>query len=164
MKLSEEELQEIEELLQGIHLTKEADQMKGYVQHGSISTYDHVIGVTRLSFYLNRRLRLGADDAQLARGAFLHDFYLYDWHENAYFGRLHGYHHPAVALENAMRRYALTETEKNIIESHMWPLTLFSVPKCRAAAIVCLADKICSAYETLACRSGRRVRISQTRS
>lgn len=156
MKLSGDELLEIDKLLCGLHLTKEAEMMKQYVQHGQISTYDHVVSVTRLSFYLNRRLHLGASDAELVRGAFLHDFYLYDWHENAYFGRLHGYHHPKIALENAMRRYELTEVEKNIIKSHMWPLTLFSVPKCRAAFIVCLADKICSAYETVACRPVKR--------
>lgn len=156
MNLSDKELLEIEELLHGLHQTKEAEMMKSHVQHGKISTYDHVIGVTRLSFYLNRRLHLGADDAQLVRGAFLHDFYLYDWHENAYFGRLHGMRHPAIALENAMKRYKLTEVERNIIKSHMWPLTLFSVPMCRAAFIVCLADKIRSAYETVACRRGQK--------
>ena len=88
-------------------------------------------------------------DAEVVRGAFLHDFYLYDWHQNAYIGRLHGLHHPAIALQNAMERYTLTRTERNIIESHMWPLTFFTVPKCREAFIVCIADKICSSYETI---------------
>ncbi len=123
--------------------------MKHFIQHGRISTYEHAASVTRLSFYLNRRLRLGASDPELVRGAFLHDFYLYDWHDSASHKRLHGFHHPAVALKNAMQRYALSPVEQNIIKSHMWPLTLFSFPKCRAAVIVCLADKICSAYETV---------------
>ncbi len=123
--------------------------MKHFIQHGRISTYEHAASVTRLSFYLNRRLRLGASDPELVRGAFLHDFYLYDWHDSASHKRLHGFHHPVVALKNAMQRYALSPVEQNIIKSHMWPLTLFSVPKCRAAVIVCLADKICSAYETV---------------
>ena len=81
-----------------------------------------------------------------------HDFYLYDWHQNAYIGRLHGLHHPAIALKNASMRYPLTPTERNIIETHMWPLTLFHIPGCRAAVIVCIADKICSAYETVSYR------------
>lgn len=123
--------------------------MKHFVQHGRISTFEHVASVTRLSFYLNRRFHIGASDRELVRGAFLHDFYLYDWHDGTSHERLHGFHHPAVALKNAMQRYALSPVEQNIIQSHMWPLTLFSVPKCRAAVIVCLADKICSAYETI---------------
>lgn len=149
MKLAPEEISEINELLQGMHLTKEAQLMKQFVQHGHTSTYDHVVSVTQLSFYLNRRLHLGAPDAELVRGAFLHDFYLYDWHDGTSHKRLHGFHHPAAALRNAMRHYALTPMEQNIIRSHMWPLTLFSVPRCRAAVIVCIADKICSARETV---------------
>ena len=149
MKLTARENSEVEDLLQGLHTTKEAELMKQYIQHGSISTYDQVISVVRLSFYLNRRFHLGAPDSELVRGAFLHDFYLYDWHQNSYFGRLHGLHHPEIALKNATERYTLSPVECNIIESHMWPLTLFAIPKCRAAFIVCLADKICSSYETI---------------
>lgn len=149
MKLTKSETREIKTYLNGFLHTEEAILMKRCIQHGHISTYDHVISVVRLSFLLNRRLHLGAPDRELVRGAFLHDFYLYDWHENGYVGRLHGLHHPAIALKNASLRYPLTPTEQNIIISHMWPLTLFHIPKCRAAFIVCLADKICSAYETI---------------
>lgn len=147
--LSNQENRELKLLLHDLQTDKEAARMKQYIQHGKISTYDHVISVVRLSFYFNRRLHLGACDAELVRGAFLHDYYLYDWHENGYAGRFHGLHHPAIALKNAMQRYTLTPTECNIIESHMWPLTFFTFPKCRAAFIVCLADKICSSYETV---------------
>lgn len=149
MKLTRQETAEISALLHGLDKTIEAEQMKHYIQHGRISTYDHVISVVRLSFCINRRFHLGASDAELVRGAFLHDFYLYDWHHNGYPGRLHGFHHPAIALENALQRYALTPGECNIIESHMWPLTLRKIPRCRAALIVCIADKICSSYETV---------------
>ncbi len=149
MYLTSQETNEIRQLLKGLLDTKEAGFMKQCIQHGHISTYDHVISVARLSFLLNRRLHLGAPDAELVRGAFLHDFYLYDWHQNGYPGRLHGLHHPAAALKNAEQRYTLTPAERNIIKSHMWPLTLFTFPRCRAACIVCLADKICSSYETI---------------
>lgn len=149
MRLTSKELSEIRDHLHGLHQTKEAQLMKHFIQHGHISTYDHVVSVTRLSFYLNRRLHLGASDSELVRGAFLHDFYLYDWHNSHSHERLHGFHHPAVALKNAMKRYKLSPVEQNIIRSHMWPLTLSAVPKYRASLIVCLADKICSTYETI---------------
>lgn len=150
MKLTPQENQEIKQYLNDLAHTKEASLMRRCIQHGRISTYEHVISVVRLSYCLNRRFRLGAPARELVRGAFLHDFYLYDWHKNGYIGRLHGLHHPAIALKNASERYYLTSTERNIIESHMWPLTLLHIPKCRAALIVCIADKICSSYEVFA--------------
>ncbi len=55
MRLTEKEKSEIEYYLQGMHRTKEAELMKRCVQHGTISTYDHVLRVVRFSFYLNRR-------------------------------------------------------------------------------------------------------------
>lgn len=149
MKLTSEEVAEIRTLLHGLHQTREAQLMKHFIQHGRISTYDHAVSVTRLSFYLNRRFHLGALDSELVRGAFLHDFFLYDWHDKTSRRRLHGFRHPKAALENAMQRYSLSPVEQNIIYSHMWPLTLFSIPRCRAALIVCLTDKICSSYETI---------------
>lgn len=153
MKLTPQENREIRSYLCGLLHTEETALMKRCIQHGRVSTYDHVKSVVRLSFYLNSRLHLDAPKKDLVRGAFLHDFYLYDWHENGYPGRLHGLHHPAIALDNASARYELTLAERNIIESHMWPLTLRHIPKCRAAAIVCLADKLCSAYEVIFYRS-----------
>ena len=147
MKLTPQENRKIRFYLRGLLDTQETAVMKRCIQHGQISTYDHVKSVVRLSFYLNSRLHLGAPEKDLVRGAFLHDFYLYDWHKNGYAGRLHGLHHPDIALKNASARYELTPVERNIIASHMWPLTLFHMPKCRAAGIVCVADKICSAYE-----------------
>ncbi len=149
MKLTRQEQKEIHRHLHGLLHTPQSALMKRCIQHGTISTYDHVLSVVRLSYYLNRRLHLGASSRELVRGAFLHDFYLYDWHENGYIGRLHGLHHPAIALKNASAHYTLTPVERNIIESHMWPLTLFHFPKCRAALIVCIADKICSSYEVI---------------
>lgn len=149
MKLTSKEYKEIQNYLCGLTGTKEASLMKRYIQHGRISTYEHVLSVVQLAYYLNHRLHIGACDSELVRGAFLHDFYLYDWHKNGYIGRLHGLHHPAIASKNASMRYTLTPVEQNIIESHMWPLTLFKMPKSRAAFLVCIADKICSSYEVI---------------
>ena len=108
MRLTKKELSEIRKHLRGLNLTKEAQLMKRFIQHGRISTYEHVLSVTRFSFYLNRRLHLGASDSELVRGAFLHDFYLYDWHISDSHERLNGFHHPSVAQKNAMRLYTLS--------------------------------------------------------
>ena len=88
------------------------------------------------------------DEASLVKGALLHDYFLYDWHENDASHRLHGFRHPGTALRNATRDYALNQREKNTIARHMFPLTPIP-PQCREAWLVCLADKWCAMEETL---------------
>ena len=89
MKLTNQEQTEIKHHLHGLLHTKETALMKRCIQHSAISTYDHVLSVVRLSFYLNRRLHLGAPSKELVRGAFLHDFYLYFILIKAILVRLH---------------------------------------------------------------------------
>jgi len=126
--------------------------MKGFAQHGRVSTYDHCRHVARLSLRLNRRFHLHADKAALLRGAMLHDFYLYDWHEPGMSHRFHGFTHPARAAENAARCFGVSRKERDMIRCHMWPLTLTAVPNSREGWILCLADKYCSLMETLRMR------------
>lgn len=147
--LTEEELKCLAAYLDGWADTADALRMRQYIQHGCVTTYEHCMRVAAISFWLNRRLNLGCDEASLVRGAFLHDFYLYDWHESHPEAGLHGFSHPAIALANAEQRYTLNDRERNVIRSHMWPLTLLTPPRCREAAVVCVADKMSSATETL---------------
>ncbi len=149
MKLDDADRRCIETYLRGIADTEEAQRMKGFIQHGHITTYSHVMNVVGMSYLLNRALHLHADKKCLVRGAFLHDYYLYDWHDRSVHAKLHGFRHPLTALANARKRYALSSKEENIIESHMWPLTLTHIPRCREAVLVCLADKLCALHETV---------------
>ena len=129
----------------------EVQSMAGFVQHGRVSCLEHSIAVASMSFWLCRRLRLSADLRSLVRGALLHDFFLYDWHDGSGRSGLHGFTHPRTALENADRLFPLNDCERDIIVKHMWPLT-FMPPSRRESFIVCLADKYCSLRETLFCR------------
>ena len=54
---------------------------KSYIQHGSTSVYEHSVKVAYTSLYFARRFRLNIDEKSLIRGALLHDYFLYDWHE-----------------------------------------------------------------------------------
>lgn len=136
------------EALSGMDTDRRTAQMKQYIQHGSTTTYDHCLSVARMSYGISRGLHLHTNERELVRGALLHDYFLYDWH--SYRGPLHGVHHPDTALRNAARDFEdLTPRERNIILSHMWPLTPFAVPRSREAALVCLADKLVSIRETL---------------
>ena len=127
-------------------------EMKKYLQHGTVSTYDHVERVTKLCFLINRRWHLGADERALVIGAFMHDFYLYDWHENDRSHRLHGYHHPDTSCENAVTYFQIGELVQHMIRTHMWPLTITKLPRSREAWILCLVDKYISTEETFAMR------------
>ena len=153
MKVSDLEIQEIYQILAVYMHTKEADSMKNFCQHGSVNTYDHVMYVTKMCYYLNKRFHLGGDTKVLLTGAFLHDFYLYDWHEKDEHHKWHGFSHAQTALENASAMFPLEEKEKDMIAHHMWPLTITKVPQCKEAFLLCLVDKYCSLIETLFMRS-----------
>lgn len=122
-------------------------EMKRYAQHGSVSTYSHVVRVAVTAVKWSRALRLSVSEDELLRGALLHDYYLYDWHDPINKG--HATKHPLRALTNAEEDFELTDKERNIIAAHMWPLPPERIPKSREAWLVCGADKWCSLLETL---------------
>ena len=126
-------------------------QMKQFIQHGDVSTYDHCLLVAYYSFLWMRKLHIRCSEDELIRGALLHDYYLYDWHKKEKWHRIHGFRHPGFALSNAQRDFELSEKEKEIIRKHMWPLTIIP-PTCREAWIVNSADTFISLMETLASR------------
>ena len=77
------------------------------------------------------------------------DYYLYDWHDPNKGFRWHGFKHHRFALQNAERDFVLSKRERNIIRSHMFPLTFWCLPKCREAWLVTLSDKLVATEETL---------------
>ena len=127
-----------------------------HIQHGSIAVHRHSIDVAKQSLLIAKALHLKVNEKEMVRGALLHDYFLYDWHdaERENFQKWHGFHHPGIALRNANEDYDLTDREKDIIEKHMWPLTLRHVPKYKESWVVTMADKYCSALETLKLRKG----------
>jgi uncharacterized protein len=136
----------------------ESDKFKesaSYIQHGSMTVDKHCINVARYSLILADKLGINCNWEEMIRGALLHDYFQYDWHDNKtdMRRRLHGFYHPGIALHNAVREYTLTPREKDIIKKHMWPLTLIP-PICREAWMVSAADKWCSLMETLGVHHG----------
>lgn len=123
-----------------------------FTQHGNVSVFSHCVMVAVVSLKIADRLGLKVDERALTRGALLHDFFLYDWHNipsEIKKRGLHGFKHPVIAAENAKKYFRLSEKEYGIIINHMFPLTITRVPASREAWLVCLADKCCSCLETL---------------
>lgn len=121
---------------------------KDYFQHGNTTVYEHCENVALVSCQIAENFKWRIDKRALIRGALLHDYFLYDWHEKDDSHRLHGFYHAKRALENAKKEFCLNETEKNIIVCHMFPLTLVP-PATKEAWIVCIADKWCALAEVL---------------
>lgn len=141
--------QEFLSLTQDILQSTNFQKQKAYIQHGTTTLYEHVSRVA-LRCYYYAKAKNGYDLASLVRGALLHDYFLYDWHiydhKNGH-ERLHGFKHPAIAVRNASKEFNLNKKEINIIRSHMWPITLFHMPKSKEAWLVDYMDKVQSIYE-----------------
>ena len=119
---------------------------KRFIQHANVSTYEHSIGVATMSLTLAAIFRVKVDKVSLVRGALLHDFFLYDWHDKTAMPKAHAYLHPLIAFDNAKKEFKLNAIEKNIIQAHMFPLSIV-MPKYKESWIVTMADKICAANE-----------------
>ena len=120
---------------------------KTLIQHGTVSVYDHSLFVTERCVAMAKRWPGKVDMRRLVRGALLHDYFLYDWHEDDDSHRLHGFTHAGRALRNAKRDFDITEIEEDMIGCHMFPLNL-RPPKTTEGRILCLVDKMCATYET----------------
>lgn len=136
------------DILSSPHMVSE----KRFMQHGRVSCYEHSLRVAEKSVAIAGHMPFRINERALVRGALLHDYFLYDWHEKDRSHRLHGFHHAGRALENATRDFSLSLLERDIIKKHMFPLNLCP-PRYRESWIVCLADKWCAIEEIFACKS-----------
>jgi HD superfamily phosphodiesterase len=122
-------------------------KLKQYYHHNS-SIYDHVNEVAYLSYRICKYLKL--DYRSATRGALLHDFFLYNWHDHDEpdlpRDKNHGIAHPRIALANAEKHFSLNDIERDIIKKHMWPLTLVP-PRYKESFVVSFADKYLSSKE-----------------
>lgn len=123
-------------------------RMKLYPHHGNSSCYDHCVHVAYYNYMWCRFFKLDARSA--ARGGLMHDLFLYDWHTHTKEtgNHFHGLTHPRVALKNANRVFELNKVEKDVIYTHMWPVTLFRFPKTKEGWITTVTDKYCGSCET----------------
>ncbi len=142
----------IEEIWDNEHL----HDMKNYIQHRDLNCLEHSLFVSFKSYQVCRKIK--CDEVAVARGALLHDFFLYDWHLERRSEKLHGFAHPEIALENAESHFTLSEVEKDIILKHMWPLTLGKMPKYKESLIVSLIDKYCTAVELISPRTRAKIK------
>jgi len=153
MRLQQQERAQMDAILAPYADDPRVLSMASYTQHGVVSTLDHCRSVAEVSWWISKRLHVPVDERPLLTGAFLHDFYLYDWHGS---GWQHSYRHAPRACKNASKAFGVDKHTQAIIRSHMWPIGITHPPRTREAVIVCLADKLVSLHETLFQRKRRR--------
>lgn len=122
------------------------EKLKAYKHHHHTSTYYHSIWVAYVSFCMSKLLRLKCDDETLIYGALLHDYYLYDCHQDE--KSFHLFKHPKISAANAKRDWSINHIQENMIKRHMFPITLIP-PRYKESVLVNLADKMCALYECL---------------
>ena len=143
-----EEYKLIEKYASDILNSKSVLSQKEFMQHGKVSVYDHTINVTIHALKIVKKFKIKVDERSLIRGCLLHDYFLYDWHDNDKSHRLHGFRHAKFAYNNATKEYDLNKVEKNMILTHMFPLNL-RLPRYKESIILCIADKIVATKETI---------------
>lgn len=122
-------------------------QMKQFRQHYGTTCFNHCLTASYYCYLICRKH--GWDYISCARGAMLHDLFLYDWRhkENGRKG-FHAFTHPHTAYQNANTVTPLNEKETDIILKHMWPVTL-KFPKYKESYVLTIVDKFCAISEAV---------------
>ncbi len=135
-------------IIKEILSNSEFQLLENFLHHDS-SILNHAKKVSYTCYKITKLL--GLDYVSAARGALLHDFFLYDWRKlegRPYEGGMHGFKHPKVALKNSEKHFSINTVEKDIILRHMWPLTIIP-PRFKESIIVSLIDKYVSSQESV---------------
>ena len=147
-KLPAKKEQKFRDILKETRENSRFDQNDQYIQHGTTTVKTHCINVAQTAYFMSYRLHIKVHERELIRGALLHDYFLYDWHDKSLRNSIHGFTHPGKALKEASKDFNLTKIEKDMIRSHMFPLTV-RPPKYREGVLLCIADKLCALQETI---------------
>lgn len=122
----------------------EFQKTKNITHHG-MTRFDHSVRVSYYSYKIAKLLFLDYKD--VARAGLLHDFFFTDNKSIRIKTRVYTlYNHPKFALSNASKNFNLSDKEKDIIRSHMFPVNIYA-PRYLESWIVDLVDNIVAIYE-----------------
>ena len=133
-------------LVKDILNNKEFNELSTIAHHGE-TRLDHSLRVSYFSYKISKALKLDFKETTLA--FLLHYFYLdttKDYKNMKYKVKLFSIGHPEDALVNANKLFYLSEKEKDIIRTHMFPIG-FKIPKYLESWVVNMVDTSVSVYE-----------------
>lgn len=114
------------------------------LSHHGISRLDHSLRVSYFSYKISKFLHL--DKRKVARAGLLHDFFLTNIKDNKT-KVASVFKHSKEAVANADNNFIISDIEKNIIASHMFPVMPFILPKYAESWVVNAVDKTVAIYE-----------------
>lgn len=112
--------------------------------HHGISRFDHSCRVSYYSYKVSKVM--GLNYKEVARAGLLHDFFLSE-NKTKKEKMKSMFVHSKKSLKNSEKLFYLTDREKDIIYTHMFPLNINRVPKYMESWIVSLVDKTVAIYE-----------------
>ena len=112
-KKSTELVNEFNEIMSDILNNPNVLALQNHHQHYTTSRYTHCLEVSFYTYLICKKFNL--DYISAARGAMLHDFYFYNWHNKNVEGqkKFHAFRHPRISLANAMELFKLNDLEKD---------------------------------------------------
>ena len=127
-------------------INSEEFQKMGKIRHHNTTRLDHLLKVSYHSYKVAKSLKL--DYKSAAVGGLLHDFYNEEICEcNKVKEKVKIFSsHPMEAVENSEKLFNLSDIEKNIIETHMFPIN-YKIPKYAESWVVSFVDKVLSIGE-----------------
>ena len=137
---------EFQSIIKDIIEDETVQEMKNYRQHYNTDCFEHCYMASYYCYSLCKKM--GLDYKSAARGAMLHDLFLYDWRVGDRDNKWHAFTHGKIACDNATKIFNLNDKEKDIITKHMWPVTPVP-PKSIEGFILTLVDKHCVLVETV---------------
>ncbi|MDE7364306.1 MAG: HD domain-containing protein [Ruminococcus sp.] len=126
----------------------ELEKLKNITHHICTTRFQHCLNVAYYSYKICRIFHLDARSA--ARAGLMHDLFYYDRKkynaEKSKNDPNHSRKHSDVALHNAELLTDINPMERDIIQKHMFPMTL-SIPKYKETYIITFVDKYCAILE-----------------
>ena len=131
-------------IVKDILYNNEFDKLGEIVHHG-LDRKNHSLRVSYYSYKICRML--GLDYVSSARAGLLHDFF-YENNRNSNFAKRAKtlVNHPKYALKNSLELFSLNDMEKDIIVSHMFPISI-KPPKYIEGWIVNVVDDVVAVSE-----------------
>ncbi len=117
------------------------------IEHHGGTRLKHSLKVSYYSYKISKFMKV--DYIAVARAGLLHDFYFEktkQMEKTMQKVKLFSVGHPKEAVNNASELFALSDKEKDIIKSHMFPID-YKIPKYIESWIVSLVDKVISFKE-----------------
>lgn len=132
------DIEEFNYLIKDIDESEVFQKTKDIIHHNS-NRYDHCKRVAYLSYVVSKKLHLNYEEA--TRAGLLHDFFLVD-NKDITFKEKMGtlVNHPKYALAFSEKYFHLSDLERDIIVTHMFPIAPTRVPKYAESWLVDLID------------------------